>query len=89
MKAFVPNSENSHLSLEILDQLLAAIFKPHDWILGIGIGIGIEIGTDIMNVIISTSIRSMALKLSRVVTRDEDTTSSRSRGTSITLSHNK
>ena len=87
MKAFVPNSENSHLSLEILDQLLAAIFKPHDWILGIGIGI--EIGTDIMNVIISTSIRSMALKLSRVVTRDEDTTSSRSRGTSITLSHNK
>ena len=36
--------------------------------LGIGIGIGIEIETDIANVIISSSIRSMYPKLSRVVT---------------------
>ena len=41
-----------------------AICKPRHWNLGIGIGIG----TDITNVIISSSIRSMDPKLSRMVT---------------------
>ena len=47
-----------------------AICKPRYWNLGIGIGIGngIGIGTDITNAIISSSIRSMNPKLSRVVT---------------------
>ena len=36
--------------------------------LGIGIGIGTKIGTDIANAIISSSIRPMDTKLSRVVT---------------------
>ena len=54
------------------------ICKPQDWNLGIGIGIGI--GTDIINVIISTSIRSMAYgKLSGAVTHDKGTTPTMSR----------
>ena len=36
--------------------------------LGMGIGNGIEIGTDITNAIISSSLRPMDPKLSRVVT---------------------
>ena len=40
-----------------------AICKPWHWNLGIGIGIG----TDISNAIISSSIRSMDTKFSRVV----------------------
>ena len=43
-----------------------AICKPRHLNLGIGIGIGI--GTDTTNAIISTSIRPMDLKLSKVVT---------------------
>ena len=47
-----------------------AICKPWHWNLGIGIGIGIGtgIGTNITSVIISSSIRAMDPKLSRVVT---------------------
>ena len=47
-----------------------AICKRRHWKLGIGIGIGngIGIGTDITNAIISSSVRSMNPKLSRVVT---------------------
>ena len=48
------------------------ICKPQHWNLGIGIEFGIEfrigIGTDIRNVIASTSTRPMDPKLSRVVT---------------------
>ena len=43
-----------------------ALCKPRHWNLGIGIGTGI--GTNITNVIISSSIRPMDPKLSRVVT---------------------
>ena len=47
-----------------------AICKSRHWNLGIGIGIGngIGIGTDITNAIISSSIRPMDPKISRVVT---------------------
>ena len=45
-----------------------AICKPWHWNLGIGIGTGIGMETDITNVIISSSMRPMELKLSRVVT---------------------
>ena len=47
-----------------------AICKSRHWNLSIGIGIGngIGIGTDITNAIISSSIRPMDPKLSRVVT---------------------
>ena len=47
-----------------------AICKPWHWSFGIGIGIGngTGIGTDITNDIISSSIRSMDPKRSRVVT---------------------
>ena len=45
------------------------ISKPLHWNLGIGIGIGI----DITNVIISSSIRPIDPKLSRVVNYDERT----------------
>ena len=45
---------------------IRAICKPRHWNLGNGIGIGI--GTDITNVIISSSIRSMDSNRSRVVT---------------------
>ena len=47
-----------------------AICKPRHWNLGIGIGIGIGtgIGTNITSVNISSSIRVMDPKLSRVVT---------------------
>ena len=43
-----------------------AICKTWHW--NLGIGIGIAIGTDITNAIISSSIRSMDPKVSRVVT---------------------
>ena len=51
-------------------QLKGAICKSQHWNLGIGIGIGIGtgIGTDITNAIISSSIRPIDPKLSRVVT---------------------
>ena len=47
-----------------------AICKSRHWNLsiGIGIGIGTGIGTDITNAIISSSIRPIDPKLSRVVT---------------------
>ena len=47
-----------------------AICKPRHWNLGIGTGIGngIGIGTDIPSAIISSTIRSMDPKLSRMVT---------------------
>ena len=47
-----------------------AICKLRHWNLGIGIGIGIRIGigTDITNVIISSSIRPIDPKLNGVVT---------------------
>ena len=48
--------------------LSPAICKPRHWNLGIGIAIGIGIGTDTTNAIISTSIRPMDTKPSRVVT---------------------
>ena len=50
--------------------IIMAICKSRHWNLGIGIGIGNRIGieTDITNVIISSSIRLMDPKLSRVVT---------------------
>ena len=68
-----------------------AICKPLHWNLGIGIGIGngIEIGNDITNAIISSSIKSMDPKLSRVVTYDEKTPSTKSRDTSIWWSRDK
>ena len=46
-----------------------AIFKPWHWNFGIGTGMGngTGIGTDITNVIISSSTRLMDPKLSRVV----------------------
>ena len=47
--------------------LLPAICKPRHWNLGIGIGIGIGSGTDTRNAIISSSIKSMDIKPSRVV----------------------
>ena len=47
-----------------------AICKLRHWNIGIGIGFGIRIGigTDITNVIISSSIRPIDPKLNRVVT---------------------
>ena len=47
-----------------------AICKLRHWNLGIGIGFGIRIGigTDITNVIISSSIRPIDPKLNRMVT---------------------
>ena len=55
----------------------------------VNLGIGIGIGTDITNAIISTSIRSMDPKLSRVVTYDERTPSTKSRDTSRPWSRDK
>ena len=55
----------------------------------LNIGIGIEIGTDIINVNISTFIRPMAPKLSRMVTQDEGTTPTKSPETSIPWSRDK
>ena len=68
--------------------IIMAICKSRHWNLGIGIGIGNRIGieTDITNVIISSSIRLMDPKLSRVVTWDERTPLTKSRDTLITLS---
>ena len=61
------NSNVNKFFLVLRDRdIITAICKPRQWILGIGIGIGI--GTDITNVIISSSIRPMDPKLSRVVT---------------------
>ena len=57
-----------------------AICKPRHWNYGIGIGIAIGIGADIINAIISTSIRPLASPLSRVVTQNEETTPTKSRG---------
>ena len=53
-----------HLYHYIQKQL--AICKPWHW--NLGIGIGIEIGTDITNIIISSYIRLIDPKLSRMVT---------------------
>ena len=49
--------------------ILIAICKPRQWTLGIGNGIRIEIGigSETINTIISSSIRSMDTKRSRVV----------------------
>ena len=49
--------------------ILIAICKPRQWNLGIGNGIRIEIGigSETINTIISSSIRSMDTKRSRVV----------------------
>ena len=71
--------------------LFWAICKPQHWNLGIGIatGNGIGIGTDITNVIISSFIRSMDPELSRVVTKDERTPSTKSGETSISWSRDK
>ena len=55
------------------------ICKPRHWNLDIGIGIGTGIGTDIINVIVSTFIRPMAPKPSRVGTQDEGTIPTKSR----------
>ena len=71
-----------------------AICKPRYQNLGIriGIGNGIGIGTDITNAIISSSIRSMNPKLSRVVTQDERTPPTpltKSRDTSMSWSRDK
>lgn len=59
-------------------EILKAVCKPWYWNLGIWVGIGIEtwIGTDI----ITTSLRPMAPKLSRVVAQDEGTTPTKWRG---------
>ena len=48
--------------------VLKAICKSRHWNLSIGIEIGNGIGTDITNAIISSSIRPMDPKISRVVT---------------------
>ena len=64
-----------------------SIYKPRHWNLGIGIGIGI--GIDITNDIISSSIRPMDPKLSRVVTKDERTPPTKSRDTLISWSRDK
>ena len=58
-----------------------AICKPQHWNLGIG--------TDITNVIVSSSIRPMDPKLSRVVTQDERTPPTKSRDSSISRSRDK
>ena len=72
-----------------LVQLPAAICKPRHWNLGIGIGIGTGIGTDTTNVIISSSIRPMDTKPSRVVILDEESPPTKSRDTSISWSRDK
>ena len=51
------------LNTQIRQPFLRAICKPRHWNLGIGIGIG----TDTTNAIISSSIRLMDTKPSRVV----------------------
>ena len=58
------------VNLRFLVQVIVfpAICKSRHWNLGIGIENGIGIGTDITNAIISSSIRSMDPKLSRMVT---------------------
>ena len=60
-----------------------AICKPRHWNLGIGIGIRIGTGTDITNVNISSSIRPMYPKRSRLVTQNEETPTTKSRDSAI------
>ena len=62
---FISLIELEHTLLcQFISSIEVAICKPRHWNLGIGIGIGI----DITNNIISSSIRPMDPKLSRVVT---------------------
>ena len=61
------------------------ICKPRHWNLSIGIGIG----TDITNVIISSSIRPMDPQLSRVVTQGEKIPPTKSCDSSISRSRGK
>ena len=68
----IKNSVNSRLLTYLTEEnyqtpLSPAICKPRHWNLGIGIAIGIGTGTDTTNAIISTSIRPMDTKPSRVV----------------------
>ena len=65
-------------------QVVPAICKPRHRNRGIGIGIG-----TITNVIISSSIKPMDPKLSRVVTLDEKTPPKKSRDSSILWSREK
>ena len=67
--------------------LKPAICKLRHCNLAIGIGIGI--GTDITDVIFSSSVRPMDPKLSRVVNLDERTPPTKSRGCSILWSRGK
>ena len=53
-------------AVTLINVFKKAICKPRHWNLGIGIGIGI--GTDTTNAIISSYIRPMDTKPSRVVT---------------------
>ena len=50
--------------------------------LGIGTGSGIRTGTDITNADISSSVRPMDTKLSRMMTKDKGTPPTKSRDTS-------
>ena len=71
--------------------LFWAICKPRHWNLdtGIATGNGIGMGTDITNAIISSFIRPMDHKLSRVMAKDERTSSTKSGETSISWSRHK
>ena len=62
--------------LESICEYSKVICKPRHCKLGTGIGLG----SDVMNAIISTSIRLKPPKLSRVATQDEGTTTTKSRG---------
>ena len=75
---------------KVAKQLLnRAICKPRHWNLSIQIGIGIGIGTDTTNAIISSFIRPMDTKPSRVVIQDERTPPTKSRDPSILWSRDK
>ena len=83
---------NSSIFFKILFKMFEpspcmAICKPRYWSLGNGIGIGN--GTDTTNVIISSYIRLMGNKPSRVMTYDEGTPPTKSRDTSISWSRDK
>ena len=73
------------------DSLKQSICKPRHWNLAIGIGIGngIGIGTDITNAIISSSMKPIDPKVSRVVTQEERTPPTKSRDTLISWSRDK